>query len=640
MKILFTLLLNYTVLLATAAPAQTFNKLCELNTCWAEQTDIDNLPYPEFDNRNEQDWIRTHLQLVEQTLRNRSTEHLSTSQKVNRLAALDQLNNYWNSGAFPVNDEYNYRTPIFIDKYDNFCAVGYLVKATGHEDVSRMIAAKTNLAYVREMNYTELFAWANEYGFTVDELAWIQPNYTTYPSETSIAIGKGTNGSIYEMYVGDAGNRMYIGGDFDMVDSTISAGNIAYLTDSNNVYTWHNMGLGVNGKVNAIVEFDNKVFIGGHFNRSGTTPMSSIAWWDGANWQRAGCIDGIVKDLVVYNNILYACGMINMCNGETNVNFVKWNGTIWQALPGLKGGINVMYVSGNELLLGGAFAYNSQNENIIRWHNTNGFTTYAGKIDNEVTDIINYNGYNIASAKSTVNKDYLLYKDSAGLWTGWKKGIGNANVISYNTLCVEDSMLWVGGNFSAFEHDPVYQWNYVYTHNMNIRYDYWLMLRSNPGFYLDGSIDKFAMFKGNLIGAGGFTYSYIPYTANKQDKLYGIFYHKKYTPPPPKILYWEKEYGSNAGIEGDKPTGMSNINKVADECNIYPNPVSSGSTLSIKGDFGAKYLKLYDLVGKQVLKQTISNYNQVNLPSLAPGIYIAELSNAQGEKAVNKIIVE
>src|SRR5690606_36318311 len=134
MKILFTLLLNCTVLLAAAVPAQTFSKLCELNTCWAEQTDIDNLSYPEFENRTERDWIRTHLQLLEQTLRARSTEHLTTAQKANRLAALDQLNSYSKVGGFPINDEYNYRTPIFIDKYGNFCAVGYLVKATGHEE--------------------------------------------------------------------------------------------------------------------------------------------------------------------------------------------------------------------------------------------------------------------------------------------------------------------------------------------------------------------------------------------------------------------------------------------------------------------------------------------------------------------------
>ncbi|MBW7914270.1 MAG: hypothetical protein H3C54_11390, partial [Taibaiella sp.] len=221
MKTIVTLLLLCITYTGFGKSKPAYEKLCEVNKCWTEQPDVNQLAYPEYDNRSEHEWIRTHLSLVEQTLRARSTSHLSAQQQANRLNALAHLNQYWHEGNFPVNDQYNYRTPIFIDKYDNFCAVGYLVKATGFEQVSRKIAAQTNLAYVREMNYPELFAWATEYGFTVDELAWIQPGYgwVSYAKP----MGKGTDGEVYELYVDKAGDKLYVGGNFGKVDSTIVA---------------------------------------------------------------------------------------------------------------------------------------------------------------------------------------------------------------------------------------------------------------------------------------------------------------------------------------------------------------------------------------------------------------------------------
>src|ERR1043165_9684973 len=112
------------------------NKLCVINRCWAEQKNIQNISFPGNFSGNSKEWIQLHLSLVEQVLRSRSMSSLDPVQKQNRLACLDHLHAYWQAGRFPQNEDYTYRTPIFIDKHDNFCAVGYLVKASGHEDVS------------------------------------------------------------------------------------------------------------------------------------------------------------------------------------------------------------------------------------------------------------------------------------------------------------------------------------------------------------------------------------------------------------------------------------------------------------------------------------------------------------------------
>src|SRR5690606_5029959 len=135
-----------------------FVELSELNKCWRAQPDVaGRLPAP-AGTLDETGWIRLDLQLAEQPYRSRRTAGLRARQPASRPKSLDDLHAYWQGGRFPVNVRCSYRTPIFIDRYDNFCAVGSLVQASGNEAVSRMIAAKTNLAYVHDMKYPQLLA--------------------------------------------------------------------------------------------------------------------------------------------------------------------------------------------------------------------------------------------------------------------------------------------------------------------------------------------------------------------------------------------------------------------------------------------------------------------------------------------------
>src|SRR5687768_9679530 len=117
MKPILTLILSCCCLWAFGNNA-SFKKLAEVNKCWTEQKDLPALPA--YTSLNERQWIKLHLSLVEQTLRARDVSSLTAAQKQNRNKSLDDLHQYWQAGRFPVNDRYAYRTPIFIDKYDNF----------------------------------------------------------------------------------------------------------------------------------------------------------------------------------------------------------------------------------------------------------------------------------------------------------------------------------------------------------------------------------------------------------------------------------------------------------------------------------------------------------------------------------------
>lgn len=598
MKNLLILLLAFVAFQTRAVPAHVYLKLVEINACWTEQSDIDKLPYPEYDNRSEREWIRTHLSLVEQTLRSRNTTHLSAQQQANRLNALAHLHQYWHEGNFPVNDQYNYRTPIFIDKYDNFCAVGYLVKATGYEQVSRKIAAQTNLAYVREMNYPELFAWANDYGFTVDELAWIQPGYPYM--NTATALGKGTDGEVFELYTDKAEEKLYVGGNFKYVDGSVAANNIAYVTEQDGIYTWHKMGNGLAGTVYAITEFDNKIYAAGSF-ASG----SCVAYWDGASWQYSGCIGPVVKDLIVYNNELYAVGDFNVCAALSEVNFAKWNGTNWQQIPGLEGHVNTAYVKDGMLLLGGNYTYLGVGTNIIKWSQGQGFVQYVKNIANEVNDIEELGGWLFVACKSTTDTNGLLrtLNVNTGDWDAVPQYFHESyEKLSFNSLCTIGNNLYLGGDF--------YQ-----TFSINAAFSCMAQLQ-NPGaisgyvFAVDSAINVVVEYK-NMVVAGG------KFDSGAHDN---------------RAL---KSIAARAVTVGIKDLSANSAESV-----IFPNPVKSRGELVVENNMNATYFRLYDITGRLVMSSGISTDNKVKLPDLPVGNYIAELSNINGEKAVNKIVIE
>ena len=114
---------------ATFAEKETalFARLSEVNRYWHDHENA--VPANLLPETNERTLIKQHLQLVEQALRATDVSHLPAALQQARAQNLNSLNRYWKSGAFPINTTHAYRLPIFFDPFDNFCAVGYLIKA-------------------------------------------------------------------------------------------------------------------------------------------------------------------------------------------------------------------------------------------------------------------------------------------------------------------------------------------------------------------------------------------------------------------------------------------------------------------------------------------------------------------------------
>ncbi len=134
--------------------------------------------------------IRAHLNYVIAKLRAADTSHLALAQQQRRTHSLDHLADYTTAGIFPrraPNDGFlNSRRPRFIDDRGVHCAVGELIRHSGHPALAQTINKHWEFAHVQEMHSPELVAWAELHGFSVVELAMIQPMYASGPLETFI----------------------------------------------------------------------------------------------------------------------------------------------------------------------------------------------------------------------------------------------------------------------------------------------------------------------------------------------------------------------------------------------------------------------------------------------------------------------
>ena len=129
--------------------------------------------------------IKTHLEYVENLLRNKDVANLSADLQTKRNHLLDLLHDYWTNGVFPKNYDFaDQRKPCFIDKDGTICAVGYLVEQTTSRQVADDINSKHKYDELLAMNNITVDNWILTSGLTKEECAMIQPTYGPTPVYT------------------------------------------------------------------------------------------------------------------------------------------------------------------------------------------------------------------------------------------------------------------------------------------------------------------------------------------------------------------------------------------------------------------------------------------------------------------------
>lgn len=502
-----------------------FDHLQEVNAEWTVQAEHLALPAVSVRFENDDQRIRLHLQLVETALRSVATDGLTQKQTRNRLQMLDVLRQYWQAGKFPRNTGHSVRQPYFVDQYGVACAVGYLLWLSGEQALVNRISSENNYAYVRELAvYPELIAWANDNGFQLEELAWIQPTYAPAGQEVfPVGNGNGTDGRINVManYTSQPGEWLIMAGDFTSVDGVSANSIIAW--DGNQ---WHTFGEGVLGEIHALHTIHSGVYAAGKFSLPDDpgTPVN-IALWKNGVWTplQTGDMEGSIFSLQFCSTHLYAGGDFQKINGETAAHLAafKPSENTWttigkvgdEEIPGVlsvNGPVRCMACKSSPyLLIGGDFtelatAANHPSVNplttkyLAYWNNTS--RTWENAFENNplkpVYAVTKFDGLLVAANKIITDyEDFWTF--DAGIWDYNYSFFPSGDSLPHGFVEHDGKLLVYGGFFYE-------QLSGIYSNGI-VQLLPEVSITSKIGFLLDNTVRSAASYKGNAYFAGDFT---------------------------------------------------------------------------------------------------------------------------------------
>jgi hypothetical protein len=445
-------LLLVCLLLASANKAEQLIEVMRMvNTEVNHQTDLPhNWQFEQVHPASFTEAITIHLLHVEEVLALRTTEHLNQNQIKNRFNLLKTLHNYALAGKFPQNTHYSFQTPIFIDDFNTHCAVGYLMQQSGSENLAKKISNEQNLAYVKEINVEGVAQWANEHGFSLDELAWIQPGYP--PATVLTPLLNGVNGTVYS--IAEYQGQLYAAGSFDTADVS-PANNIATYISGFAGWLWTEVDGGTNGPIRKLFEFNGDLIAAGDFSSAGGVNARSVAKLHNGQWEAMGeGLNGIVYDLEVFNGSLYAFGDFEITGSDTNGEDVAiWNGSAWDDVGLVTNGAvyaahatdMMLHIAGNFSVCGGITT-----NNIASY---NGFliSTPGEGIPAPVYDVIEWNGTLTAATKIKQGLDTLgVMQFNNGNWDclpGVRESVYADSTAQFKSLLIYDDELYVTGKF-------------------------------------------------------------------------------------------------------------------------------------------------------------------------------------------------
>ena len=525
LRLVFSLLglLLFGSLQAAILPHQSttslYDHLLEVNKEWAQQ----KVAWPSLCEpvyfENDRQRIQKHLQLVEQDLRSRSTDHWSAEQVKRRLHHLDVLQDYWQEGCFPVNHYHQVRQPYFVDDFGTACAVGYLLLEDGEETFVDRIVQENNYAYLHEMPYPELEAWATHNGFLTEELAWIQPGYPPLTQRWHApGNGGGPNGFIHEILADEQGEWLYLVGEFTEVDGVAANGIIAWDGE-----VWRTLGTALEGVIHDLeLGTDGQLYAAGAFTLNGTE--ANIASWDGQNWTplQSGPMEGTIYTLTFYKNKLHIGGDFQKVDGQlmpalAYLEKEHWSNVGWVDSEvvahafGVDGVVRCFEVVDQQLLVGGEFSLTApmtthpdidqwEVNHLASWDSRNWSEGFQGE-HSPVFALKNYEGSIYLAGYVDAPNAYGIYTD--GEWT-YAEGsifgyyelyVPQGDGLFHDFIVYQDQLYLSGG----FEYDIA---NGIFGSGIVEIYG----TSASAAAYFDNTVSAIGIYEDKLVFGGDFTF--------------------------------------------------------------------------------------------------------------------------------------
>ncbi|AEV31852.1 hypothetical protein Oweho_0839 [Owenweeksia hongkongensis DSM 17368] len=575
-----------------------FSHLSEINKEWLNHKEVS--PKGNISFNSDADRIQLHLNLVVKYLTSNRASNLNSTQLANRASMLAELQKYIDKKVFPVNKYHSARQPYFVDDIGTNCAVGQMIYISGYEHLVSKISEEHNYDYIQDIKTEGLTEWANEFGFTIDELKWIQPGYP--PSAKIEQVLGGTNGSVNKLEYNFYNGSLTIAGEFTELN------NLPCL----NVGFYHNnqlacLGTGVDGIIYDVIHESGAVYVFGDLNHNGETYPG--AKYDGSTWSyieipnRDGAMCTSAHSAGIGHLLEMAINHDSIPGHQEIWHFL--NDSTWEKKAKVKGTILDILAS----------SYGR---------------VHVGHLDT----VMVYNSNSIVDTTLTVN-NVLINTNYSNIWYG----IGSSVSDTVNAVAYIGGALIFGGTCS-------YQ-----PGSNNICLSRYFNSTLQPLFLNNYGTENFSIkaisyYSGNELTFGGDVNFMQPMgTFGSKIATYNLVHN--YIKP---IALLDKPVNSLAHLDGDlyiggsfqTNLGVQNINFLAREVTsvgtnefsanenfqVYPNPFTSSLHL-IGIENGISY-SLLSINGQTLKKGIVMNEEITDLDFLTNGVYLLRIESSNG----------
>jgi hypothetical protein len=618
---LIILVLSSTYSFAYTNADLSYSHLFEVNKEWAAHKNAAPIKTIRFQSDIER--IAFHLNLVEKELRNNAPLGLNEEAFQNRIRLLNALKIYTHRMEFPTNLNHSERTPYFIDDFGVHCAVGYLIMTSGRSDLSNRIHDEHNYDYLRDIKTPGLAQWAQENGFTLSELAWIQPGYII--SLPFSPVGNGTNDAVQIVCEDKTNNRLIYAGDFTEIDGGTICDGIGYYDLE--LGTMHCLGGGLIGIINDVNEYNGGIIVSGLLYNNGTNYSQAIYSNGSWNYINIPNREGLVAISSISDGVLFNREVV-LKNDLGNDEYELWrvdNSNNWTLEALSYGIIQSMAIGDSHQAYGGfydsLFTYSdntmlySKNA-CLREKSTGNWSALTGQVCASVKVVKWLNNTFFFGGKGQILQNptkqialSMIHNDTlAGLYsqTGFGTYMNLSPMFILDIEAVSSTELVVcGDNFVIGGMD--------YGLNLGVvNYSYFdqaagVDLYNNIGVYSlgapNGEVSNLAKVNSTLFLGGEFTESSYEYT------------------------------GLNHLARLDEE-----LNLVEDKISnflVYPNPATNSVT--IDSDIQFETIEVLDLEGSSLLK--IKNpIGKIDISSLSTGMYFISAAQENGLVQTQRIV--
>ena len=565
-----------------------YDHMLEINQQWKAR--VADAPEEITSFENDIDRISMHLNLVVKSLREETSANLDNAQLENREELLEELQLYADAKVFPTNHYHSERTPYFIDNFGVHCAVGYLIMKSGHGDLSQQIRKEHNYDYIRDIKTPGVQEWAVEHGFTLDELAWIQPGYQASGTYAPIA-GDGANDRVRAIAVNPDNNWIYIGGDYTQVDWSTPCNSIAYY--SNGVLQCLP---GFSGEVRDMEFSNGALYVAGQTSDGGNP--ANIGVYENSSWSYYAIPS---RENYIARTIVLNVGqadlevVINDGSSSTDEIWRLENG-IWTHIATTNGPVN-------------SIAVGDMN------------TAYAGSF-NEFTAHIN-------SGDLVLNANNAVLNETGS--DNWTAPGGQAADEFYVVKWITNSFMFGGKSVVVDSWEPLRSLSILYADTLtplvcpalnNVGPDQNVTIRDlafigDSNVVVTGNFSAGVIFFGENVASVDYRNFYSSMTTGNSTYTVMATAHGSLFGQTPECL---AVHHSVLYVGGDMPQ-IGNIVRLDEslkvkehqlEVSVYPNPVTD--KLTIKSDSKLIGFKVYSYTGKELLSGTSDTIDVSTLP--------------------------